>query len=1092
MDATQTIICYASDISAGTRIPIAESIRPSVVNGSNSTNSTEAKFEVTYLGFTEEAKLAFQMALNIWSAHLSSDVVIKVTATWENLGPGVLGAASWNTAFRGFEGAKEVDTWYPIALAEKMAGVDLNNPNEPDIIASFNKSFNWYLGMDGNPGATQHDLVSVVLHELGHGLGFTDSYNFNESNNTWGVGIQNFPFIFDLSVENGSGTSLYNLRSSPNQLGTALTSGSVFFDSPSEVQLSSKRPELYAPSMWNPGSSISHLDEAVYPAGNSNSLMSPQIAANEVIHNPGSIVKNIFGDMGWEYTYIRNIIRPNTDDIAATEYPVIASIRSDLGYKSESVKLFYSRDGFTSDSNEVPMMPTNNANQFVGNIPSNNTEGQTYSYYISVEDNKDRKFSKPSILTANRYLTFTSGADNTAPEIFHSPPNFVRTTATKFSIKADILDFLPTSTQLEYQINSGPLLNTSFKVTDAEKNEYTADVDLTNLNLQDDDIFKYRIISTDLSQNSNTSTFPASGFIEVRGESGFEPANNYKTDFNNVNDISNDFFISNNFSVRDENGFLDGSLHSDHPYKDGSNSLGRSDYTVELKVPIIVQSRNPVISFDEVVLVEPGETDSEFGDDEFYDYVIVEASKDGGETWIPLVDGYDSRARTSWFNAYMSGISAPNSTTAGTSSLFESREINILDNELIQAGDIIQLRFRMFADSNAHGWGWAIDNLNIQFDDDKPSIKHSHLNFVSSLNDIILNASATDNGGMDSVGVLIRINGVEQSPIGLGLVSANEYATTLDISSLQIGDLIEYRLAAFDDNEPEANVSYLPDETSFLQIPIINFNQNRGTYSNDFNSESNDLVGNYFRIETPSEFGDGAIHSSHPVPNPFGKNSRSTFTYTLKTPIRVSSTRPFIIYDEIVLLDPSSDYVALEGSKDGGMNWFEIRRYSTNDQPNVWSPVFQNGGSGNPSLYRTRTITLTDSPDLNTGDVVILRFRLERRSTQAAWGWAIDNLEVQTQVIAGLEDQDEMKFVSVYPNPVKDGRLNIQVSNPSVRAVDYSIVSLDGQSKMTGQNLELDSDQKASIDVSSLPSGLFVLKVVQGETAKVYKVMKLD
>ena len=43
-----------------------------------------------------------------------------------------------------------------------------------DIVANFNSSFEWYLGTDGNAG-TSYDLMTVVLHELAHGLGFIGS-----------------------------------------------------------------------------------------------------------------------------------------------------------------------------------------------------------------------------------------------------------------------------------------------------------------------------------------------------------------------------------------------------------------------------------------------------------------------------------------------------------------------------------------------------------------------------------------------------------------------------------------------------------------------------------------------------------------------------------------------------------------------------------------------------------------------------------------------------------------------------------------------------------------------------------------------------
>lgn len=51
-------------------------------------------------------------------------------------------------------------------------------------------------------------------------------------------------------------------------LAKALTSNNVYFDS-AKVRAANgaKSAKLYAPSIWRQGSSYSHLDEAIFPAG---------------------------------------------------------------------------------------------------------------------------------------------------------------------------------------------------------------------------------------------------------------------------------------------------------------------------------------------------------------------------------------------------------------------------------------------------------------------------------------------------------------------------------------------------------------------------------------------------------------------------------------------------------------------------------------------------------------------------------------------------------------------------------------------------------------------------------------------------------
>ena len=197
-----------------------------------------ATFIVTYNGFTPAAQAAFQYAVNIWSSLLTSPVPIRVRATWTPLGPGVLGSAGAATLYRDFAGAPQAGTWYAVALAEKLAGSDLNPTDSSDINASFSSVFaNWYFGTDGNTPPGDYDFVSVVLHELGHGLIFAGSMSVSSGQGSWGLG-SGFPFIYDRFTEDGAGQSLINTSAYPNPsiaLATALQSNAVFFDGPQAI-----------------------------------------------------------------------------------------------------------------------------------------------------------------------------------------------------------------------------------------------------------------------------------------------------------------------------------------------------------------------------------------------------------------------------------------------------------------------------------------------------------------------------------------------------------------------------------------------------------------------------------------------------------------------------------------------------------------------------------------------------------------------------------------------------------------------------------------------------------------------------------------
>lgn len=281
-----------------------------------------AMITVTYNNFPEEAQRAFQLAVDLWETHIDSSVPIRIQANWEPLEDGVLGAAG-PSLFADFQGAPERETWYAAALADALAGTELGSPAEPDIFAFFNSTFsNWHFREDldgGTPGGL-FDFTTVVFHEIGHGLGFTGSFDLDDGipengdeclGDESGVGCWGeptgdgllLPIIFDRFAEDAAGVSLLNEQVYPNpsvELADALESEALFFDGTSVRTVSGDVPvDLYAPNNFEPGSSFSHLDEQRYPPGSPNSLMTPFLGRAETIFSPGPVTCALFQDLGW-------------------------------------------------------------------------------------------------------------------------------------------------------------------------------------------------------------------------------------------------------------------------------------------------------------------------------------------------------------------------------------------------------------------------------------------------------------------------------------------------------------------------------------------------------------------------------------------------------------------------------------------------------------------------------------------------------------------------------------------------------------------------------------------------------------------------
>ena len=285
-----------------------------------------ATFDIRFSSdFPEHARAAFQYAADIWGFYLSSPVPIVVNADWESLGERTLGSAGPRLTGN-FPGARYSAVWYPVALANSLAGRDIFT-SSADIEARFNSAFgSWYFGLDGRVPPDKYDFVTVVLHELGHGLGFSGSFTVDDGDaatgdecpavpggyGCWGIpattGSEPFPMVFDLFVEDANGVSLLAESVYPNpsqDLARVLQSDQVFFDGEFSRPLNDEVPiSLYAPETFDEGSSYSHLDEGIFatPKGgpaNPDALMTPFLARGEAIHDPGILTCAILEDFGW-------------------------------------------------------------------------------------------------------------------------------------------------------------------------------------------------------------------------------------------------------------------------------------------------------------------------------------------------------------------------------------------------------------------------------------------------------------------------------------------------------------------------------------------------------------------------------------------------------------------------------------------------------------------------------------------------------------------------------------------------------------------------------------------------------------------------
>jgi Secretion system C-terminal sorting domain len=717
----------------------------------------KATFIVNYVSVPDKAREAFQRAVDIWSELLSSPVPIRVSVYWQDLGANVLGAANSADFYRNFPGAVEPNTYYPLALAEKLSGKELNSINEDDIFCRFNSKIQWYYGTSESVPTGNFDFTSIVLHELGHGLGFVSSLRVNGNQGSFGFGTR-FNAIYDKFLQTDDRRGLVDTLKFKNpsiQLKNAITStNDLFWVGPNTNFDGNEKVLIFSPNPYQPGSSVSHLDDAKYGGGQLNSLMTPTASLREKNLNPGPLVMKMMADMGWKSTSITH--EPLKDLSTVGKVRFAANIFSDTSIVANSPLLYYVlNNGPTAQAKTIPLQKTAGSNEYFAELvlPANTT---LVEYYFEVKDGFGLKNTAPGRAGfdgANFVYAFEVGKkDIYGPVLEHFPPSILNSTS-PVSIQANIQDDYELGIKdaiLTYSVNGAAMApvtmkkynpstdNKAFSQGRADKDAYFAEDAIKNLKIGDQ--VKYQITSSDLSGNKTILPTYYAGTdqkdIPVPTQYEFTvtsikgaPIKEYSTDFESNPD---DFSLL-GFKITQPDGFTNKGLHTSHPYTNGYGLLDpvptvsgtnfpfvnfdKSEIAF-LRTPIRIAGDAPQIVFDEVVLVEPGEASSRYGTSSFYDYVVVEGSFDGID-WFPIENGYDSRDTPSWNDLFLKTLgttSAANSSGKGTQSITKKRTISLYGLNLDPAdeGADILVRFRMYADQFTNGWGWSIDNLAIQ------------------------------------------------------------------------------------------------------------------------------------------------------------------------------------------------------------------------------------------------------------------------------------------------------------------------------------------------------------------------------------------
>jgi hypothetical protein len=262
------------------------------------------KIEVAYVdvpgqGFNDptrgtQRKKALASAIATWADLIPGSVKVVVEVSWASLAPNVAANARPSQMARDYTGLPLKNIWYPLALANQLVAParDLNGA-APEMRVHFNLGVDaqdsnfggkdFCYEVEGCPG-TGLDFIAVALHELAHGFGFLSEVT---ATGAWDTG---YPSVWDSHLVVGAGRARL-VEMTDLDRGIAIVSDALAFDGPRIRRAHQGVPvAVYAPSPFEPGSSVSHWSKSSEP----DQLLAPRVNLVLVLRHPGLALDAVY------------------------------------------------------------------------------------------------------------------------------------------------------------------------------------------------------------------------------------------------------------------------------------------------------------------------------------------------------------------------------------------------------------------------------------------------------------------------------------------------------------------------------------------------------------------------------------------------------------------------------------------------------------------------------------------------------------------------------------------------------------------------------------------------------------------------------
>jgi len=286
-DGVDTFRVLAIDLG-----PHINLFRPRGTRATALVNQGAIKFDFNYTdggtGWTAERQQALQRAANDLVEYFL--VTSPVTLTYDvglddNEGDLASAGSDLINGNRGY--------WRTVVQNKLLSGADSNGAAADGVI-DWNFEYPWALG--DTVGADDYDFVSTAMHELLHSFGFLSYVGApgDNENTAWPV-FTSF-IVTDDGVRPISRRFEWDTDYDPNLVGR---NGGLYFGGSNAVAAYGGLVPLYTPRPWEPGSSVSHLDDSTFTGANQK-IMNATAATGLGVRVLSAVELGILKDLGYQ------------------------------------------------------------------------------------------------------------------------------------------------------------------------------------------------------------------------------------------------------------------------------------------------------------------------------------------------------------------------------------------------------------------------------------------------------------------------------------------------------------------------------------------------------------------------------------------------------------------------------------------------------------------------------------------------------------------------------------------------------------------------------------------------------------------------